>query len=322
METLYIGGYFNNNGIYICEFNNDGTIIKKAETSPLKNPSYLHMYKNKLYSALETDEGAVACFKIESNSMLKDNDIFNTSAQSPCYISSYKNRLYVANYVEGNISVLTLNKFGGVEKVEPFLTEIKSNGSNMHYAKVINGSLYVIDTKNDAIHICNTNGEKLSEIDFPKNSNPRHLVTNKEGNMLYVIMEKENKIYILEKSNERFEIIDKVSTLPANTTILSYGGAIRISKNNKYIYASNRGHDSISVFKIEDLGRKLKLIQNVPCGGEFPRDICLNKAEEWMVVANQNSNNISVLKRNKKDGTLKLVNSNFDVSSPSAVLFN
>ena len=96
--------------------------------------------------------------------------------------------------------------------------------------------------------------------------------------------------------------------------------AIRISKDGKFIYVSNRGHDSIAVFKVLNDG-KLELAQRISVFGSFPRDFNWDKSEKYLVVANQNTNNATLYRRNSETGNLTPLQKDIPVPEATRVLF-
>lgn len=314
IEKIYIGGYSDN--ISICEFNNGNLkIVNKVDN--IINPSYLHINNDMLYAVSETQSGSVFSFKIKDyNLKLINSKEINESL--PCYITTNKKRnsLLIANYGSGSICMYQLNEDGSIEKEIYIKTYMKN--SNMHYAEFIEDNIYAVDLANDVVYIYDLDMELVSKIDMEKKSGPRHLTMSKDNKKIYIVTELSNEVFVYKNENNNIQLIQKISSL-ANRKQESFAGAIRISNNNKNIYVTNRGDNSISVFEVND--NKLELIQNISSYGEFPRDIILNNSEEYVLVANQKSNNIVTFKRDIENGRLlKIEGADLKLEKPSCLV--
>ena len=188
----------------------------------------------------------------------------------------------------------------------------------MHYSEVVDDKIFAVDLGNDIIYIYDEKLTLLSQIRVKKGSGPRHLVINSDN--ILIVTELSNELLVYKKEKNKIELIQQLNTFDNKQNIESYAGAIKISNDGRNIYITNRGHNSISVFrKYKD--KKYKLIQNISCFGEFPRDIVLNETEEYLFVANQKSNNIKIFKRNKKNGILKEIkDAELIIESPSCIV--
>lgn len=299
IEKIYIGSYSDN--IKICEFDN-GVLNIIDQIENVKNPSYLNINKEFIYAVSELKMGRIEIFKSTENGF-KQVDSKMIEQSLPCYITTNKQRtlLLVANYASGSIIMYKLKQDGCVEEE---IKKIEYPFSHMHFAEFIQNDIYAVDLGNDTICIYNNKMKLISKIHTGLKTGPRHIAMTKDCQTLYVVTEMSNQILVYCKDNNDFKLVQTLSTLP-NQETESFARAIKISNNDKYIYVTNRGHNSISVF--ENNKTKLKLIQNIPSYGIFPRDILLNKNEEYIMVANQKSNNIVIFNRNVNDGTLNRI---------------
>lgn len=167
------------------------------------------------------------------------------------------------------------------------------------------GIFFVVDLGEDvliAYEIINENIKEISRVKFEEGTEPRHIAIGKDN--IYVVSEKSCEIYIIKFREKELRIIDKVSILPKDTKQEENhtGCAIKISKNLKYLYVSVRGHNSISIYKMNK--NKLRMIQNISCEGNTPRDLELDKTGKYLLVANQDSNEIAIFKRNRITGKI------------------
>ena len=309
-ELFYIGSY--SKYITVAEFKNEKLkIVNKSEN--ITNPSYLHMNKDVLYAVSETNIGEIDAFYIKKENLeLFSSRIINQKL--PCHITTDSNRkkLLISNYGSGSLIHYNLNEDASIgDKIK----EINYKNSHMHYSEVVDDKIFAVDLGNDIIYIYDEKLTLLSQIRVKKGSGPRHLVINSDN--ILIVTELSNELLVYKKEKNKIELIQQLNTFDNKQNIESYAGAIKISNDGKNIYITNRGHNSISVFR----KYKDKLIQNISCFGEFPRDIVLNETEEYLFVANQKSNNIKIFKRNKKNGILKEIkDAELIIESPSCIV--
>ena len=138
---------------------------------------------------------------------------------------------------------------------------------------------------------------------------------------MYVLNELSNSISVFRHNDGAFTFVKEVSTLPEGFDGKSTAAELILCPTDETIYASNRGHDSIARFQ-RDLGTgRLKRMDCTPCGGKGPRHFSMMPGGEWMLVANQNSNNIALF-RIGKDGALTHVpDGGVDIGAPVCVVF-
>ena len=120
-----------------------------------------------------------------------------------------------------------------------------------------------------------------------------------------------------DEADGSFTQKQKVSTLPKDYDGENGGAAIRISNDGRYLYASNRGHNSLAVFAIDEDGSSVEMIQSISTEGDFPRDFALSPDNDYVVAANQNSDNLTLYRRDSQTGLLSMIQK--DVFAPEAV---
>lgn len=301
IETIYIGAY--DNKIYITNFE-DGDLKFVNQSPTIINPSYIHINKDILYAVSETKTGGVQCFKIRGNA-LETINLKIINEELPCHITTDLNRtkMLVSNYGTGSVLMYELEKNGSIKDM---INSVKYNNAHMHYSQFVSENIYAVDLGNDCIYIYDNNMKLLTQIHLNKGTGPRHLVITKDSNQIMVVTELSNELLIYIRQNNEFKLRQQIKILE-NKNIKSYAAAIKISNDEKNIYVTNRGHNSISVYRKneEDM---YECIQTISSFGDFPRDITLNKSEEYAIVTNQKSNNISIFKRDIVDGKLEKIN--------------
>ena len=120
-----------------------------------------------------------------------------------------------------------------------------------------------------------------------------------------------------DETDGSFTQKQKVSTLPQDFDGENGGAAIRVSNDGRFLYASNRGHNSIAAFAIAEDGLSVETIQIISTEGDFPRDFALSPDGAYVVAANQNSDNLTLYRRDKENGLLTMIQK--DVFAPEAV---
>ncbi|KAB5904603.1 lactonase family protein, partial [Bifidobacterium adolescentis] len=125
------------------------------------------------------------------------------------------------------------------------------------------------------------------------------------------------RVLSYNKSQGSFEEKQKISTLPADFQGENGGAAIRISDDGRFVYASNRGHNSIAVFAVSEKEQLLECIQIISTEGDFPRDFALDPTNDYVLCANQNTDNLTLFARNKETGLLELRQK--DIYAPECV---
>ena len=224
--------------------------------------------------------------------------------------------MLVANYESGSMILYGLKENGGIDTEKKRI--VYDKGSHIHFADFIKNHIYVIDLGNDCIYIYNLKLECINQIKVKKGTGPRHLVVDNDENILYVVTEYSNQIFMYKKEGKEFVLKQEIST-KQEKSIESYASAIKMSKDNKYIYVTNRGENTISVF--EKKNDKLEQIQSISSCGDFPRDIILTEDENHILVANQKSNSVVIFYRNRQDGTISENQvSEIKIEKPSCII--
>jgi 6-phosphogluconolactonase len=191
-------------------------------------------------------------------------------------------------------------------------------------------------TKNEIISIdLGTNELWFSKLDTTKNeliytpqkklkvaegAGPRHLIFHPNNKWIYVLNELNNSISLLKGKDETYFIESTISTLPKEFTPHSNAADIHITKDGKFLYASNRGAESIAIFKVNSENGSLTSIGYTPVLGANPRNFSLSPNEEFLLVANQDTNNIISFKRNAVTGKLTFEDEIF-APKPVCILF-
>ncbi|MCF7616065.1 lactonase family protein [Bacillus sonorensis] len=335
----YIGTYTkaDSEGIYTFELDTG----KKELSTPkpaakLGSPTYLNLAKdNKMLYAVINDgsQGGVAAYQIDE----KTGDLHFINKQtaegpSPCHVSVDNENRYVlsANYHSGTIISYPLHENRGLNAPA---SEVHHKGSgpherqekaHTHYSGFTPDENYAVavDLGTDRIITYQLNEGKLEEVNshaVAPGSGPRHIEFHPKEKFAYVMTELSNEVIVLEYNDGlgEFREIQVISALPEDFDGASQGGAIHVTRDGKFVYVSNRGHDSIAVFAVNEYSGELSLVEHVSTEGEWPRDFMLDPSERFLIAANQETGTLTLFERNESTGTLTLLQS--EVPAPEAV---
>ncbi|MEW9052653.1 MAG: lactonase family protein [Neobacillus sp.] len=335
----FIGTYTkgDSKGIYSFTLNAaEGKISDIKVAAALENPTYLTISDNRQYLyavSKEGNSGGVASFTIQENGELKAINSQALEGSPPCHVSvDSKNRyVFSANYHKGSAESYLLNEDGSLQ---PPASIVYHEGSgpdprqekpHSHYAALTPDEKYltVVELGIDAVITYDVaeDGEltKKKLLPLKAGSGPRHLVFHPNGKTAYIMTEFSSEVITLSYNPEDGHFSEKqyISTLPEDFTENNQGSAIHISSDGRFIYAGNRGHNSIAVFKVSQETGKLSFVERVSTEGDWPRDFSLDPSERYIVAANQESSNLVLYARDEETGKLTLLQS--DITVPYAV---
>lgn len=158
-------------------------------------------------------------------------------------------------------------------------------------------------------------------VKMPAGSGPRHLVFSPDGRYVYVACELSSELITLSYDAEKgFQILERTSTLsPEFSADRNYPSAIRITKDGRDLYVSNRGEDTIAHFRVDPVSGHAELKNSYSTRGWYPRDFILTEDERLLIVANQLSENMAIFRRDPETGELELTEENLIVNAPVAL---
>lgn len=344
--TLFASGFTKDDekGLTLFEFNTrNGKLKAISEHDIGENPSYF-CYSDKrglFYTINEVMEfngefgGGLSTFEYDPkiHQFNKKNEILIPYG-GPCFISfspdsSY---LFVASYPNGSVSVVKLNENGIPVNVTDTILYYKEEPDNSHAHMILNDPackyVYVTDLGLHKIYIYtfDKSSGKLNQIEngvvsLPAGSGPRHFTFNAEGSRFYLINELGSTIMVFNvDSNGTLDLIQTVPTLKEGFVERNACGDIHIGKDGKYLYGSNRGENTIVVYRIADDGL-LTLAGRIPCGGKWPRNFMIDPSGKFLLVGNQQTNEISVFRINKKTGMPEKVGENYPRNGAACLKF-
>ncbi|MBO0465954.1 lactonase family protein [Enterococcus plantarum] len=336
LEQILLGTYTrrDSKGIYQITLDTEKETLSNAtllveETSP----TYLATdQKGDLFNVTSVDgEGGMAAYKNNDGHFELLNKVTEAGAP-PCYVAidEEKQLVFGANYHQGIVHVYRILADGQLEDTDKIVHDEATgphenqDNAHVHYTDLTpDRRLAVCDLGTDRVYTYDVSEEgTLSEVAqyvAEPGTGPRHLVFHPNNQVAYLFGELDSTVTVLayNAADGSFEQIQKVSTLPDGFNEFNGGAAIRISEDGRFVYASNRGHDSIAVFATSEEGRKVERVQLISTEGEIPRDFDLDPTEKFVVAANQNTDNVTLYRRDEETGLLEMIQK--DVYAPECV---
>ena len=342
VTAFYVGTYTkkDSKGIYKYAISSEGKLSKIGLVAETENPSFLAKSNdgNTLLAVGEVDineSGFVKSYAIENDTLIFKSESKSGGA-NPCFVSINKdNDVLVANYSGGNVGLLHLNsnqKLSELLDVQQHFGKGTTERQEAPHAH----SVWFHPSKDETISVDlgtnqlwfsqlekNENTKKLSQpktFNMEVGAGPRHLDFHPNQEWIYVLNELDNTVSLLKFENDTYNIIQTISTLPKDFTSYSKAADIHISKDGKFLYASNRGNDSLVIFEVNAKNGELKLIDFQPVLGKNPRNFSLSPDNNFLIVANQDTDNMVSFKRNSETGKLEFVDE-IKAPMPVCILF-
>ena len=358
-KTLYVGTYTRHEshvaghaeGIYVYQFEPaTGQLRHQSTIQGVVNPSFVTVEPrgNCLFSVNELTReeegsGTVSAFAIDpATGNLAFLNKQPTGGLAPAYVSTDQNGryLFVANYITGNVSVFPVQANGELLPASDHKQhhgsgpDPRQDGPHAHSILPDPTGQFILsaDLGTDQILVYgfdDQNGKLLPHdpafISVPAGSGPRHMAFHPHGKFLYVITECASTILVIayDGSLGQAHHIQTISTLPDEFTGFSAGADIHFlpNANGRFLYASNRGHDSIAIFEVNPQTGRLTLRGHVPTQGKGPRNFAIDPAGNYLLAANQDTDSVVVFRINNENGELTSAGESYQIPSPVCLRF-
>jgi 6-phosphogluconolactonase len=346
---LYVGTYTEkgSEGIYVYKFNAESSKLSKLHTvKDVVQPSYLAVNKSRtyLYAVNELVEyegkksGSVSAFAIDQkNGNLTLLNKQPSLGDAPCHISITDNEKFVlvANYLGGNVSVYPVEP-GGKLGASVDLAQHTGFGANKERQESAHAHSINLDNNNRFAVVADLGIDKVMIYQFDDKTGkltpnsaqpffqtkagagPRHFTFHQNGKFAFVINELTSSItsFAFDENRGTLSELQTISTLPDNFNGANTCADIHISPNGKFLYGTNRGHDSLAVYQIDEKTGKLNFVEHASTSGKTPRNFTISPNGKFLLAANQNSDSIIVFKIDEKTGKLKQTKNKATVSMP------
>jgi 6-phosphogluconolactonase len=339
-RPVYIGT--GADGIYLATFD--------AETGVLTEPKLAAKYPSPGFLALHPEKPVLHCIgggnTVASFAIAEDNSLTllgsaPSGGNGPCHlaIDASGRTLAVANYGGGSFATIRLDAKGKPGEIIS-LVEMKGSGPNKQRQNAAHAHGVYFDNANRFLFVPDLGIDKVlirkfdaatsalsdnepAEMISPPGGGPRHMAFSPDEKHAYVINELTNTVSVAEFDAETGALkpIQEINTLPEGFSEQNTTAEIEVHPNGNFVYGSNRGHDSIVVYKRDPETGKLTLGQHAPCGGKTPRHFKIDPSGNWLLCGHQNSDTISVLSLDPATGELGEPKSTVSAPKPICILF-
>lgn len=352
-QRLYFGTYTqgSSEGIYTAELDlSTGDVSECRLVAKVTNPSFvaIHPSKKYLYAVGEIDnfegksQGGVYAYEISPET----GDLKLLGSQSsvgagPCHVSIHPSgsHVFAANYGGGSVCALPILQDGNIGPATGFVQHMgtgpdasRQKGPHAHSINPDQKGNYIFaaDLGLDKVLIykLDSTGKLVPNNPaagtVPPGSGPRHFAFHPSGKYAYVINEMTMTItaYAYDAEKGSLEAIETVSTLPAGAEGKNFSTAeVQAHPSGKFVYGSNRGHNSISVFNVDETTGKLAFASNTQEGIDTPRNFGIDPTGKFAIVCNQGGKSAFVYKIDQKTGALTRTGKAIAIDSPVCVKF-
>jgi 6-phosphogluconolactonase len=345
-QTLYVGTYTSgkSEGIYIYRLNMSTGALRHFRTvKNVVDPSYLtiDLKRQFLYAVNEVSKfegkpsGAISSFSIDQNS--GDLKFLNQKAShggSPCYVTLDGTRKFIllANYEAGNVSVLPINRDGSLGEA---VSVVQHRGSSVNTERQtgphahciimdrMNHYAFAVDLGIDKIIAYRFDARKgtlvsHSEVESTPGAGPRHLTFHPNNKLAFVINELDSTLttFSYDSKHGKLHPQQTVSTLPADHSGQNSCADVHVSPNGRFLYGSNRGHDSIVVFAIDARAGRLTYVEHVSTTGKTPRNFTIDPTGTFLLAANQKSDTVVTFRIDPRTGRLRSTGHIAEIPTP------
>jgi 6-phosphogluconolactonase len=352
---VYVGAYTESplgsaDGIAVFRFDADTGALHPVQTvAGVVNPSWLTLDGREqiLFAVNEEDEGRVSSFARDAaTGTLRPLNDQSTHGAAPCYVSLDPSGRYVlvANYSGGTVAVLPIAADGRLEAATCVIHHRGSSirpeqeGPHPHMIRPSADGRFVLvtdlGTNQVLVYRLDTstgqlapNAQGMAVVSEHPGAGPRHFAFAPSGRTVYVINELDSTVTVYDYTPERGELHARqvVSTLPEGVDGPAIGNAcahIAVSPDGRFVYGSNRGHDSIAIWEVEDANGTLRSVGHESTRGKAPRNFSLDQTGAWLLAANQETDTIVPFRRDPDSGRLTAAGPVTQTPSPVAILFS
>lgn len=345
-HLIYLGTYTRTTGKGIYSVRLDdatGALSEPVLAAATPNPSWVALSPDRkhLYAVSERDTLAVPFAVDAATGRLIPEVVADSGGKAPCHLMVDRTGrcLLVAHYhtaIVAALPILADGSLGAAGSLIPHtghsVNPQRQEAAHVHSVNVSPDNRFVIvcdlgldkvfTYALDAAHATLRPGP-VPFVPTAPGAGPRHSAFSPDGRWIFVINEMGSTLvsYRYHAANGALEPVDTQSTLPPGYSGESTCAEVRVHPNGRFVYGSNRGHDSIAVFAFDDATGRLTPVAYTPTGGANPRNFSLSPDGRWLVAANQNSNSLTVFRVDAATGLLTAVAGHATVPLPVCVQF-
>jgi 6-phosphogluconolactonase len=346
---VYVGTYTSgrSEGIYLYRLDLKSGALKHAGTTAgVSNPSYLALERRRrlLFAVNELEEfegrrsGALSAFAIERGTgALRLINQRPTLGGAPCYVTTADSGRFVlvANYSGGSVCVLPVLKDGSLGEAVDLKQDTGPSGVNRERQEAPHAHCIVLDRADRFAYSCDLGTDKIMSYRFDPRTGkltpnsqpfvetkpgagPRHFVFHPGGRLAYVLNELDSTVtaYAYDAAHGTLKEVQTTSVLPTDFKGANTAADIHVAPDGRFLYCSNRGHDSIAAFRLDAKTGRLRLFGHTPTGGKTPRNFAIDPSGRFLLVANQNSDSIVTFRLDPQTGALTPTGQTVEVPTP------
>jgi 6-phosphogluconolactonase len=347
-SLVYFGTYTNakSKGIYVSRFDAvTGRLSTPELAAATRNPTFLAVHPNGryLYAANEvSDASTVSAFELDAiTGKLTLLNQQTSGGSGACHISvdATGKCLLVANYGSGSITALPIHADGSLGEATTTIQHTGSGanpdrqaGPHAHFILPSPDNRFALncDLGLDKVFVyrLDADASKLSPADPPfatvaPGAGPRHLTFSPDGKFIYVINEMASSIsaFTYDATHAVMTEIQTISTLPKDFSGNNTAAEIAMHPSGKFLYGSNRGHDSIALFAVDQKSGRLAFVEYQSTQGRTPRHFAIDPTGRWLFAENQASDSVIVFALDQDTGKLKPTGQSLSLGSPVCAVF-
>ena len=353
-DLIYVGTYTGPGraeGIYVLRLDAATGALERVHTiTGVDNPSFLALDRQRrfLYAVEEVSEhegqksGAISAFAVDGASgNLAFLNRQATHGTAPCYVSldSGERFALVANYGSGTLSVFPRDADGRLQPASDVVQHQgrgpnprRQEGPHAHSILPTPDGKYVLscDLGIDRVLVYRLDAgagtlapNTLPFAQVSSGAGPRHVAFHPGGRFVYVNNEIDSTVSAFAYDGERgaLQIVQTISTLPDDFVGRNSTAQIVAHPNGRFLYVSNRGHDSIATFAVDGETGRLRALGHEPTQGQTPRNFNLDPTGAYLLAANQSSNNVVSFRVDQETGRLQPTGRSLEVMAPVCLVF-
>lgn len=321
----YIGSFTSSGGRGIIAADVDdktGALTVRGVSDAVADPSFLTPAPDGsvIYAVSEKEEGVAAAFRIPGPDAHAGHDSAAGTPRligepvpvcgaQPTHLALVGGHLVTANYGSGSVTVLPVRADGGLGPASGILQHEgagphpeRQRGPHAHQVLADPSGRWIVsvDLGTDSVRVCvldPATGELLphGETPLPPGTGPRHLAFHPRGTHAYLLNELEQSLALCrwDAENGVLEPVAVTRVLPEDERAESFGSEVVVSRDGRFVWTANRGHDSISVLSLDATRERAELVTTVGCGGRWPRDLALGPGGDRLYAANEHSGDVT-----------------------------
>lgn len=343
---FYVGTFTSEGGegIVRCSFDTESGKISRIWTyRDIENPSFLKLSPSRRFLFAVSREvttaddvgGYVNAFGINAQGKLVFYNKQSTRGKDPCHVDVAPDGHYVAiaNYGGGSTAMYPVLADGRLGELVSFFqnegegpNKSRQKSPHAHSIKFspFSNQVFSADLGTDQLNIYQLAEGKLMDseqkfVAIEPGAGPRHFDFHPTGKAIYLVNELNSTVNVIKKVDGDWKVVQSLSSLPKDYKGKNSGADIHVSADGRFVYSSNRGHNSIAVFAVRPGDQKLIFKTTVSVEGNWPRNFSLSPDGKWLLVANQYSHDIVVFHLDRESGVPKYSGHKFAVKAPVCI---